>query len=364
MTRPALWMPGEFSEHERTVICWPCRDEIYPGALMAEARAAHSEVARTIARFEPVTMLARPGADADAAASACGSDVEVVELPLDDSWFRDTGPIYVTGMWGRRVALDWRFNGWGGRFEPHDDDAALAAAWAVVHDDDARAVAMVLEGGSISVDGEGTAVTTSQCLLHPNRNPSMTATQIASTIGGELGVSRLIWLPYGLALDADTDGHVDNIATFARPGLLVMQGCDDRDEPDWLRTNVDIRTARGALDARDEPIEVVEVPVLPYVERAGSRVAVPYLNYYVANGVVVVPVCGHPADEDMLAIIAEQYPGRETIGLHVGTILAAGGGGIHCITQQIPARHTASPRSQRERSRSSSVPAMRRAPRS
>ena len=340
VTGPALWMPGEFAEHERTVMCWPCREEIYPGELMAEARAAHSEVARTVARFEPVTMIVRPGQDAHDAAAACGSGVELVELPLDDSWFRDTGPIYVTGMWGRRVALDWQFNGWGDKFERYGADAALASAWAAAHDDDVRTIPMVFEGGSISVDGAGTAVTTVQCLLHPNRNPGLTATQIEANICDELGLSRLIWLPYGLALDADTDGHVDNVAAFAAPGVLVMQGCDDPDEPDWRRMNVDIRTARGALDASGQPIEVVEIPVLPFVEHAGRRVVVPYANYYVANGVVVVPVCGHPADPDMLAIIAAQYPGRETIGLDVGAILAVGGGGIHCITQQIPARHT------------------------
>jgi agmatine deiminase len=145
-----------------------------------------------------------------------------------------------------------------------------------------------------------------------------------------------VWLPYGLALDDDTDGHVDNIAAFARPGTLLVQGCDDESEPDWLFTHVDRRCARGALDARGEAIEVVEVPVLPYTEIGGERVAVPYLNFYVANGVVVVPVCGHAADGEMLAIIAEQFPEREVIGLDVGAVLAFGGGGIHCITQQVP----------------------------
>ena len=152
----------------------------------------------------------------------------------------------------------------------------------------------------------------------------------------ELGVTTIVWLPYGLALDDDTDGHVDNVAAFARPGTLLVQGCDDESEDDWLRCNVNVRCARGAIDALGEAIEVVEIPVLPFTEVGGERVAVPYLNYYVANGVVVVPVCGHPADDDMLAIIAEQYPDREVIGLDVGAVLAYGGGGIHCITQQVP----------------------------
>jgi agmatine deiminase len=316
-------------------MCWPCRDEIYRGTLMAEARAAHAEVARTIQRFEPVTMIARPGADADAAAEACGPGVEVVGLPIDDSWFRDTGPMFVTDGAGR-VALDWVFNGWGEKFVPFSVDAAVGATWARLAGHPVRSLPVVLEGGSISVDGVGSAVTTVQCLMHPNRNPSMTQAEIDATLRAELGLERVLWLPHGLALDDDTDGHVDNVAAFARPGVLVMQGCDDQDEDDWLRMNVNARIAAGWVDAAGNGLEVIDVPVLPFVERDGERVAVPYVNYYVGNGFVAVPVCGHPADADMLAIIADQYPGREVIGLDVGSILALGGGGIHCITQQVP----------------------------
>ncbi len=329
-------MPGEFAPHERTVMCWPCREAIYPGALMGEARAAHAEVARTIQRFEPVTMIARPGADVAAAVGACGAGVEVVALEIDDSWFRDTGPIFVTDG-TQRIALDWVFNGWGGKFVPFADDAAVGAAWAGGAGHPVRSLSMVLEGGSIGVDGAGSAVTTVQCLMHPNRNPSMTQTEIEATVCAELGVRRVLWLPYGLAFDDDTDGHVDNVAAFARPGVLVMQGCDDPQEDDRVRMNVNARVASGWEDGGGNALEVVEVPVLPFVERRGDRVAVPYLNFYVGNGFVAVPVCGHPADRDMLAIIADQFPGREVIGLDVGAILAAGGGGIHCITQQVPA---------------------------
>lgn len=328
-------MPAEFAEHERTVMCWPQRRELY-GDLLAEAEAAHALVASTIAGFEPVTMIAAPGAG-ERAAARCGPGVDVVELPIDDSWFRDTGPIYVVEDGGRLVATDWEFNAWGGKFQPFADDAAVARRWAEHAGHRIRAVPIVMEGGALAVDGEGTLVTTEQCLLHPNRNPRLTRTEIEWVLRDELGASTVVWLPHGLALDADTDGHVDNIAAFAAPGRLLMQGCDDPAEDDWLRCNVNIRCARGALDAVGRPIEVVEVPVLPYTEIGGERVAVPYLNLYVANGVVVVPVCGHGADDDMLALIAGQFPGRETIGIDVGGVLAYGGGGIHCITQQVPA---------------------------
>jgi len=329
-------MPAETAAHERTVMCWPARQDLY-GELMADAEAAHAEVARAIAGFEPVTMIAAPGAG-PAAQERCGGGVEVIELPIDDSWFRDTGPIYVASPDGRRrVALDWGFNAWGGKFPPWDRDAEVARRWADHAGHEVRSVPMVLEGGGIAVDGEGTLVTTEQCLLHPNRNPDLTRAQIEERLHGELGVTTIVWLPHGLALDDDTDGHVDNIAAFPRPGTLVVQGCDDEAEDDWLRCNVNRRCAEGAIDAAGRPIEVVVVPVLPYTEVDGVRVAVPYLNYYAGNGFVVVPVCGHPADADMVAVIAEQYPDREAIALDVGAILAYGGGGIHCITQQVPA---------------------------
>ena len=331
-----LRMPAETAAHERTVMCWPARPELY-GDLMPDAERAHAEVATTIARFEPVTVIAAPGSGARAA-EHCGGAVEVVELPLDDSWFRDTGPIYVLSADGnRRVALDWVFNAWGEKFAPWDDDAAVARRWADVAGHESRSVSMVLEGGSIAVDGQGTRVTTEQCLLHPNRNPTLTRTAIEECLSAELGVSTVLWMPHGLALDGDTDGHVDNVAAFARPGTLVVQGCDDPAEDDWLRCNINRRSALDALDATGRPLAVVEVPILPYTEVAGRRVAVPYLNFYTGNGFVVVPVCGHDADDDMVAIIAEQYPDRETIALEVGAILAYGGGGIHCITQQVPA---------------------------
>jgi agmatine deiminase len=329
-------MPAEFDAHERTVICWPCRSDLY-GDLLDEARAAHAEVARTVARFEPVTMIARPGVDAADAAERCGGAVEIVELPIDDSWFRDTGPIYVVDdASGDRIATDWVFNGWGGKFEPFDADAEVARRWAECAGHDVRSIPTILEGGAINVDGQGTLITTAQCLLHPNRNSGLTRTEIANVLCTELGVTVVHWLPFGLADDDDTDGHVDNVAAFAQPGRLVLQGCDDPDEPDFERMSANRRWIEGAPDAAGRPLEVVEVPVLPFTEIGGERVPVPYLNYYLGNGCVIVPVCGHDADADMCAIIGEQYPGREVVPLDVGAILAFGGGGIHCITQQVP----------------------------
>jgi agmatine deiminase len=327
-------MPAEASPHERTVLCWPTRVSLW-GEFFAAAEDAHAEVARTVARFEPVSVICAPGAG-NRVAERCGAGVDVVELPLDDSWFRDSGPIYVVDGTGGRRARDFVFNGWGEKYRPFDRDAALAAEWAAHADHPAVPADLVLEGGAVTVDGAGTVVTTEQCLLHPNRNPSLSRRQIELALAATLGTPTVVWLPFGLADDHDTDGHVDNVAAFARPGRLVVQGCDDPAEPDADRLEINRRCAEGHLDAAGEPIRTVTVPVLPFVDIGGHRRPVPYLNFYVGNGFVAVPTAPHPADDDMLAIIAAEFPGREVVAVPVGAVLAFGGGGIHCITQQVP----------------------------
>jgi agmatine deiminase len=322
-------MPGEFAAHERTVICWPSRHDLY-GNHIGDARLAHAALAKTISGFEPVTMIAN-AQDAERARLLCGDAVEVVELPLDDSWFRDTGPIYVFDG-DKRIAGNWVFNGWGNKFVPFDKDAALARSFAEFMGHEVRNIDMVFEGGSITVDGTGLLATTEQCLLNPNRNPNMSREQIAATMKHELGATDVMWLPHGLSLDEDTDGHVDNVACFTAPRMLVMQGCDDKSVSDFERL------AQNRRVAETFDVTIREVPVLPRIDVHGVTVQVPYLNFYLVNGAVIVPVCGHAADDDMLALIAEFVPDRQVVGLDVGAILAFGGGGIHCITQQIPAR--------------------------
>jgi len=321
-------MPAEFSRHERTVMCWPARHELY-GQRLGDAYLAHASVARTISGFEPVTMIANHQ-DVERAAAQCGSTVEVVALPIDDSWFRDTGPIYVSDG-QQRVGTSWKFNSWGGKYLPYDNDAKVAAAWLHLRGETNRSIDMVLEGGSITTNGAGTLLTTEQCLLNKNRNPHLSREQIEARLRSELGQERVVWLPHGLHLDDGTDGHVDNVAAFADAQTVVLQGCDDTAEPDHQRMAVNRRVVE------DAGFIVREVPVLPFTDVDGRRVVVPYVNFYVVNGGVIVPVCGHPADDDVLALLGEWFPSREVVGLDVGEILAYGGGGIHCITQQIPA---------------------------
>jgi agmatine deiminase len=287
-------------------------------------------VANAIAAFEPVTMIANPGSDAEEARAACGAGVEVVELGLDDSWLRDCGPIYVYGGDGRRRAVHFRFNAWGEKFHPYDRDATVGGLIASQLGDEVVTAPLVLEGGSIVGDGEGTLLTTEECLLHPNRNGGLPREEIESALIEHLGVERVVWLEFGMVEDKDTDGHVDLIASFCGPGQVVLLA-PGADNPNYERAQDNLARLRAA------GIDVVELPFLPYAEVARTTVAVSYLNYYICNGAVIVPLTGAACDEEALSVIGASYPGREVVGVP-GAVLAYGGGGPHCITQQVPVR--------------------------
>jgi agmatine deiminase len=328
-------MPAEYETHERTLISWPADNGVY-GPLVDAAREAHAQVAQVIAEYEPVTMLTEPS-QAELAAVQCGPRVEILPIELDDSWIRDTGPIYQVDRSGgiRRASL-WDFNGYGHKY-PHSLDMTLAARWCEKAGHQTVEMPMVLEGGSIITNGRDLLVTTMQCLLHPNRNPTLGRREIEEMLLSASGMSQVVWLPYGLSRDHDTDGHVDNVAAFAPSGQLIVQTTSDPRSPDFDRLSTNVRWLDAYRDIDGHRIDVVEIPVLPEVEFARRLVSVPYLNFYVANGLVLVAVTGHAADAEMLALLAEQFPERKVVGLDVGPILAFGGGGIHCITQQVPA---------------------------
>jgi len=322
-------LPAEWEPHERTVMGWPCRVALWRETL-PQARSDYAAVANAIAAFEPVTMIANAGADAVAARSACGAGVEVVELPLDDSWLRDSGPIYVRDGARRRLAVHFRFNAWGEKFAPWDRDAAVGALIAERLGDPVLEAPLVLEGGSICGDGNGVLLTTEQCLLHPSRNPELTREQIEDVLVTQLGVQRIVWLGQGLIEDRDTDGHVDLVAAFTRPGEALLQMVEP-ENPNYDHCFENRRRLEAA------GIEVLELPHLPYTLLAGETVAAGYLNLYICNGAVIVPVAGADSDADALRIIAGAYPDREVVPVP-GAVLAYGGGGPHCITQQVPTR--------------------------
>ena len=328
-------MPAEWEHHERTIMGFPCHEAQW-GEHLRQGQWAWAEVARTIADFEPVTMLARPS-DAELAADLCAhSNISIIEMEIDDAWLRDIGPIFgVNADRTRRVGIDPTFNVWGSLYEARGFDYQVASRWCSMHAETSVRIPFVLEGGSIAVDGDGTVFTTEQCLLHPNRNPSMRRVDIEANLRSMLDVSAVVWLPFAID-DRDTNGHVDLIVVPVRPGVVLFQGCDDPSDAEHERLSISRRCLDGAVDARGRATEVIDLPVLPYAERWGERVPVPYANLYVCNGAVIVPVTGHEADSDMLAIIGDAFPDRQIVGVP-GDVIAYGGGGPHCITQQVPA---------------------------
>ena len=258
----------------------------------------------------------------------CRLGVEVLEVPIDDSWARDSGPIFTLGQDGKREGVDFRFNSWGERFKPFDSDAAMSARVLESLGIERVASEMVLEGGAISVDGQGTALTTEQCLLNPNRNPGMSREQMEEELSLRLGIDSLIWLPWGQAEDAHTDGHVDGACLFVEEGKVLAQTCEDPDNPNYELMAANLEVLKSATDVDGRPLEVIEFPHLPYFDLDGEPMVVSYVNLYVANGGVVLPLAGHPLDEPALDLIGTAFPDREVVGVP-GRIVSFGGGGPH-----------------------------------
>jgi agmatine deiminase len=328
-------MPAEFAPHAGTLMAWPARDEWW-GALLDAAKDEWAGVARAVASFEPVTMVCNPGQAGDVR-RRCGAGVEPMELPIDDSWMRDNGPTFVTDAKGNVALVQFRFNSWGEKFLPYDNDARVPEALASHLGVRRYQAPFVLEGGSFFVDGEGTLLTTEQCLLNPNRNPSMSREEIEDGLRAFLGVTVVTWLPHGLVEDRDTDGHVDGLAQYVRPGAVMVSVAAGDDDPNAARFGEDREVLARAKDSRGRSIEVLDGPVNAWAEVADvGRVVLPYLNFYVVNGGVIVPVGGVPEDEAALEVVGKAFPDREAIGVP-SALISHGGGGPHCITQQIPA---------------------------
>jgi agmatine deiminase len=328
-----FFMPAEWASHDACWMAWPCRDSLWGDGLEA-ARTAYAEVAQAIAGFEPVTMLV-PAEDLEGAAARCGAGVRCQALPLDDSWMRDSGPTFVVDGKGGLAGVDWRFNAWGEKFLPFDQDALVAERLLAQLSVRRFAAPLVLEGGSIHVDGEGTLLTSEECLLNPNRNPDLDRAAIEALLCDYLGVEAFVWLGQGLDKD-DTDGHVDNIACFVRPGVVMAVTCDDPADPNHAILADNLSRLAKARDAKGRALEVIELP-LPREARYldGQRLALSYVNYYIANGGIVMPSFGDANDGLALEIVSKAFPDRKVVQVPAGAILA-GGGGIHCITQQQP----------------------------
>ena len=335
-------MPAEWAPHERTWMAWPVTNATFgdPGSEdLARARRAWSEVARTIARHEPVTVLAAPG-DEQAARSSLGAGLDVVTVPLDDAWLRDSGPTFVHAADGSVAAVDWVFNGWGAQsWASWEHDSRVGRLVAERAGAPVHASTLVNEGGGFHVDGEGTVLLTDTVQLDPGRNPGATRAEVEAEVHARLGTEVAIWLPRGLTRDYEefgTRGHVDIVAAFAGPGTVLVHRQDDPRHPDHEVSRLVRSVLEDAVDARGRRLRVVDVPAPTVLEDEEGPVDWSYVNHYVLNDAVVLCAFDDPNDEVAAAVLAEAYPGR-TVELVDARDVFAFGGGIHCITQQQPA---------------------------
>ncbi|RZU65364.1 agmatine deiminase [Microterricola gilva] len=325
---------AEWDSHALTVMSWPTA--LVWGEDLPYVRDDISSLARAVAEFEPVVLLASPGDEEDAAYE-CGSSVEVVTVPVDDLWARDTVPVFVEGAGGRE-GIDFNFNGWGGKQE-HANDGAVAAALLRQFEIPRVAASLVAEGGSLETDGLGTLMITESSIVNENRNPGLSRDEIELRLMDLLGMRKVIWFD-GVYDEDITDAHVDSLARFVAPGLVLLDTPGAGAPADvWSRSSDQARSVLSqATDARGNAIEVIELPQPDFskIRGSGDDFLASYVNFYVANGAVFVPEFGdRVADDRAQGILQDQFPDREIVPLRIDTI-ASGGGGIHCATHDMP----------------------------
>lgn len=327
-------MPAEWKPHAGCWMAWPCHQATWAAIGLPRARSAFARVARAIAQYEPVTMLVNPGDEADAA-EQCGPGIQLCSVLLNDSWLRDTGPTFLLNAAGQLAGVDWDYNAWGGNYKDFELDKALASKILDLTGAIPFKAPLVMEGGAFHVDGEGTILTTRECLLNPNRNPLLSEAAIEASLHEYLGAKKIIWLNKGLVGD-ETDGHIDEIACFIAPGkVLCLITQNERDENfAILQENYALLTA--ATDSRGRHLEVYTVEQPPATFLNGNRLTLSYINFYRANQGLVIPAFGYPEqDSAAYGLFQQLFPGYSITSVEALDIFA-GGGGIHCITQQQP----------------------------
>lgn len=349
-------MPAEYEKHAGTFMLWPYRKDVWRNDALP-AQKAFIEVASAIARFEKVIIGVPLAELSKAKAIITHPSIRLEVIESNDAWARDTGPTFVKNTQGQVRAIDWRFNAWGGHYD------GLYSDWSL---DDKVAVTLcnkldvdyyhlkdfVLEGGSIHVDGEGTALVTEACLLSPGRNPHLSKLQIEDKLEQYLNVSKVVWIPRGIYLD-ETNEHVDNIACFVKPGTIMIAFPDDINDEQYPLSKASYDVLLNAVDAKGRKLEIIKM-VMPkpiYISKEESsgvdlyegtlereenlRLAASYINFYICNGGIVMPAFGDNNDAVAKGIIQKAFPNHQVIQVYAREILL-GGGNIHCITQQIP----------------------------
>jgi agmatine deiminase len=348
-------MPGEFEPHAGCWMLWPERPDNWREAARP-AQLAFARIAAAIAQFEPVTVGVS-AAQYGTAATLLDERVRLVEMAHDDAWMRDVGPTCVVNSHGTVRGVDWHFNAWGGLtgglYFPWDQDELVARKVLQIERLDRYRAPLVNEGGAVHVDGAGTALVTEECLLSGNRNPTLSAADVERSLREYLGVSCVIWLGRG-AFNDETGGHIDNLACFVRPGVVCLTWTDRRRDPQYAISRDAWERLQDARDARGRRLRVVRLPmpgpltlrrseaagVIAHEgtrpRRPGERLAGSYVNFYIANGAVVMPLLDARTDRVAFRALQRLFPRRRVVGVP-GREVLLGGGNIHCITQQIPA---------------------------
>lgn len=347
-------MPGEFEPHAGTWMLWPERADTWRWGAKP-AQQAFAAVAGAISAFEPVTMGVSRSQFRNAR-RLLPPQVRVVEMSSNDSWMRDCGPTFVVSGESQVRGVDWDFNAWGGLEEglyfPWDQDDLVAQKVLEIERTGRYKAPLVLEGGSIHVDGQGALLTTEECLLNPNRNPQLSRAEIEDHLKEYLNVEQIIWLPQGVYND-ETNGHIDNLCCFIRPGVVALSWTEDKTDPQHAISQAAYDRLSAATDARGQKLEIHKIhqPGPIYVtedeslgidavagalpRRAGRRLAGSYINFYICNGGVIMPAFNDPYDEPARETLQKLFPDRAVIAVPAREILL-GGGNIHCITQQQP----------------------------
>lgn len=347
-------MPAEYERHSGCWMLWPERTDIWRDGAKP-AQGVFAEIATAIAAGDPVTV-GTSAAQFHNARARLGAGIRVVELSANDAWIRDSGPTFVIDARGRRRGVDWTFNAWGGLngglYFPWDRDDAVAQKVLEIEAADRYRTDFVLEGGAIHVDGQGTCLTTEECLLNPNRNGAATRSEIEGMLQRYLGVTTVIWLAKGVHLD-ETGGHIDELACFTSPGHVVLTWTDDKQDPQYEISRDALERLKRARDARGRRLTVHKIhqPGPLYMTAgeakgidmgagsrprpAGERLPASYVNFYVANKLVVMPLYDKRWDAAAMRTLKRLFPTRRIVGVATREVLL-GGGNIHCITQQVP----------------------------
>lgn len=330
-------MPAEWTDHQCTFISWPVQESMcYPADYKRVSRG-YSEIIKAISEFEPVVVIVNPDELRKVKGMFSEPNINFISIQHNDAWIRDNGPTFLVDSENNRAGVNWKFNAWGGKYAPWDLDDQVASQ-ILSHIDIRRFDApFVIEGGSIHVDGEGTLLTTEECLLNPNRNPELTRKDIEKYLKQYLNVDKIIWLKKGLSGD-ETDGHIDNIACFAAPGKILIQICDDPEDDNHKIIQENLEILKSATDAKGRRLEIIPIAQPPKEEYEGQRLTLSYLNFYFVNGGIILPVFGGKAcktDNEAENTLRALFPNRRIRKVD-GMAVIKEGGNVHCITQQLP----------------------------